>query len=125
MSPEQRTAALKIIERVFFFNDSKEVAENILNLDYYWGPEASVHILGMWRELKKARRLLRHLVAQDYEVECRNLYTAPPQPPLLEALRFIADHDLRDVDLSICGHIAHALVGKARDAIKAIEGEKE
>lgn len=42
-----------------------------------------------------------------------------------EALRYIADHDLRDVDLSICGHIAHALVGKARDAIKAIEGEKE
>lgn len=41
--------------------------------------------------------------------------------PMLEALRYIADHDLRDVDLTICGHIAHALIGKARDAIKAIE----
>ena len=40
---------------------------------------------------------------------------------LVETLRYIANHDLRDVDLPICGHIAHALVGKARDAIKAVE----
>ena len=41
--------------------------------------------------------------------------------PMLEALRFIADHDLRGADLTVCGHIAHALIGKARDAIKAAE----
>lgn len=45
--------------------------------------------------------------------------------PMLEALRHIANHDLSGADLIICGHIAHALVGKARDAIKAIEEEKE
>ena len=40
---------------------------------------------------------------------------------LLEALRHIADHDLRGADLVVCGHIAHGLIGRARDAIKAIE----
>lgn len=40
---------------------------------------------------------------------------------LLEALRFIANHDLRGADLTVCGHIAHGLIGKARDAIKAAE----
>lgn len=42
--------------------------------------------------------------------------------PMLEALRFIADHDLRGADLTACGHIAHGLVGRARDAIKSVEG---
>ena len=41
--------------------------------------------------------------------------------PLLEALRHIANHDLRGADLTVCGHIAHALVGRARAAVKAVE----
>ena len=44
---------------------------------------------------------------------------------LLETLRFIADHDLRGADLIACGHIAHALIGKARAAIKAAEDAPE
>ena len=59
----------------------------------------------------------------EIENELRRLHEK--NTALLKDLRYIADHDLRDVDLSICGHIAHALVGKARDAIEAIEGEKE
>ena len=37
---------------------------------------------------------------------------------LRAALQFIADHDLRGTDLTVAGHIAHALIGKARAALK-------
>ena len=40
---------------------------------------------------------------------------------LLEALRHIANHDLSGADLIICGHIAHALVGRARAAVAQVE----
>ena len=40
---------------------------------------------------------------------------------LLEALKFIADHDLRGTDLTVAGHIAHGFIGRARAAIAAVE----
>lgn len=79
-----------------------------------------------WMDIAKDGTRLSVRQWSDRNSEEVPLYTAPPQrDALLEALRYIADHDLRDVDLSICGHIAHAFIGKAREAIKAIEGEKE
>lgn len=56
--------------------------------------------------------------AFDQDANARLIAAAPD---LLEALRHIANHDLRGADLVICGHIAHGLVGRARDAIKAAE----
>ena len=40
---------------------------------------------------------------------------------LRAALQFIADHDLRGTDLIVAGHIAHALIGKARAALKELK----
>lgn len=44
---------------------------------------------------------------------------------LLEALTFIAEHDLTGTDLTVAGHIAHALIGKARATLQQRLGEKE
>jgi hypothetical protein len=55
-------------------------------------------------------------------VEIRRL--TAQRDALLEVLRFIAGHDLRGADLIVAGHIAHSFIGKARVAIKAVEGEK-
>jgi hypothetical protein len=56
------------------------------------------------------------------------LYAHPPQQNtaelkaeverLREALEWIAAHDLHGADLTVCGHIAHGFVGKARAALK-------
>ena len=43
---------------------------------------------------------------------------------LLKALTWIAEHDLRGVDLTVCGHIAHGFIGVARAAIAKTRGEK-
>jgi nucleotide-binding universal stress UspA family protein len=37
---------------------------------------------------------------------------------LREALEWIATHDLHGADLTVCGHVAHGFIGKARDALK-------
>ena len=72
----------------------------------YWMPrvhDVDVRLTDLDETLRELVRLAKHRDA------------------LLEALRFIADHDLRGADLTACGHIAHAFVGRARDAIKAAE----
>ena len=60
---------------------------------------------------------------EDAAAELRRLRAQ--RDALLETLRFIADHDLRGADLIVAGHIAHSFIGKARAAIKAVEGEQE
>jgi hypothetical protein len=37
---------------------------------------------------------------------------------LREALKWIAAHDLSGADLTVCGHIAHGFIGKARNTLK-------
>jgi hypothetical protein len=37
---------------------------------------------------------------------------------LREVLEWIATHDLHGADLTVCGHMAHGFIGKARDALK-------
>jgi hypothetical protein len=37
---------------------------------------------------------------------------------LREALEWIATHDLHGADLTVCGHMAHGFIGKARAALK-------
>jgi len=39
----------------------------------------------------------------------------------IEALKFIADHDLSCADLTACGHMAHGFVGIARAALERAE----
>jgi hypothetical protein len=43
---------------------------------------------------------------------------------LLETLEWIAEHNLRRADLTVCGHIAHGLIGGDRAAIAKARGEK-
>lgn len=62
---------------------------------------------GVTYDMNKAAAELRRLHA-----EC---------DALRAALKFIADHDLRGTDLTVAGHIAHALIGKARAALKEVK----
>jgi hypothetical protein len=43
---------------------------------------------------------------------------------LLETLEWIAEHNLRRADLTVCGHVAHGLIGGDRAAIAKARGEK-
>jgi hypothetical protein len=54
-----------------------------------------------------AADLERELAAAKAEVE-----------RLRAALEWIAAHDLSGADLTVCGHIAHGFIGKARAALK-------
>jgi len=53
--------------------------------------------------------------------ELRRLHAVNQE--LLEALKRIADHDLRGADLNVCGYMAHGLIGMARAAIAKAEGQ--
>lgn len=73
-----------------------------------------------------ALRLAEHLETprigqHKAAAELRRLYAVNQE--LLEALQFIADHDLRGADLTVCGHIAHTFVGVARARIAKAEGQ--
>ncbi len=56
------------------------------------------------------------------EAELRRLQTENAE--LLEALNWIAAHDLRGADLKACGLMAYGLVHKARAAIARAEEDK-
>jgi hypothetical protein len=58
---------------------------------------------------------------QEAAAELRRLHAVNQE--LLEALQFIADHDLRGADLTVCGHMAHTFVGVARATIAKVEGQ--
>ena len=57
----------------------------------------------------------------DVAAELRRLYEMNQE--LLNALEFVAAHDLSGADLAVCGHIAHGFVGMARAAITKAEGK--
>ena len=61
-------------------------------------------------------------IAEAAAIELRRLHAQ--RDALLEALKWIADHDLVDTDLMIAGHMAHGFIGRARSAVSAFGGDK-
>ena len=43
---------------------------------------------------------------------------------LVEALKWIGDHDLKGCDLVVAGHMAHGFIGRARAALAKVEASK-
>jgi hypothetical protein len=76
------------------------------------------------RELAVARELVscRGDDARLDEADAEIAELRAERAALLEALKFIADHDLRGADLTVAGHIAHELIGKARAVIAKLKG---
>ena len=44
---------------------------------------------------------------------------------LVEALKWIGDHDLKGCDLVVAGHMAHGFIGRARAALEKVEEDQE
>jgi hypothetical protein len=52
------------------------------------------------------------------DLECEIAAAKAEVERLRVALEWIAAHDLSGADLTVCGHIAHGFIGKARAALK-------
>jgi hypothetical protein len=58
--------------------------------------------------------------ADELEQERKRLHEVNQE--LLEALKFVAEHNLSGADLSACGYMAHGFVHSCRTAIARAEG---
>ena len=72
---------------------------------------------GLRAELASMRRRFEAADRERSELRARAERAEAERDALRAALNFIADHDLRGADLTVAGHIAHALIGKARAAL--------
>jgi hypothetical protein len=68
-------------------------------------------------ELASMRQCFEAADRERSELRARAERAEAERDALRAALNFIADHDLRGADLTVAGHIAHALIGKARAAL--------
>jgi hypothetical protein len=80
----------------------------------------------------EALRLADFLDSEDHMINSKHIVEAAAElrrlhdlnQKLLETLEWIAEHNLRRADLTVCGHIAHGLIGGDRAAIAKARGEK-
>jgi hypothetical protein len=66
-----------------------------------------------------------HLAVRNLLIECREALAQPEQEPVaLEALKWIASHDLSGADDRALGLMSYAFVSKARFAVLEATGER-
>lgn len=76
----------------------------------------------MIEALRLADLLETGAIWQDQEAaaaELRRLHALNAE--LVEALRWIGNHDLKGCDLVVAGHMAHGFIGRARAALAKVE----
>ena len=64
-----REKTKKALERVPLFNDSKEIALGVNEIDDYWAREACVHIEGLWQLTKQLKQLLSRAIKHINDLE--------------------------------------------------------
>lgn len=74
-----RDKAEKALNRVRLFDDSKEVALGVNEIDDYWAREACVQIEGLWKLIKQMRQLLANAIKHmnHLEAELANAQRKP------------------------------------------------
>lgn len=83
-----RDKAEKALDRVRLFDDSKEVALGVNEIDDYWAREACVQIEGLWKLTKQMRQLLANAIKHinHLEAELANAQRKPLTDQEIDAL---------------------------------------
>ena len=83
-----REKAKKALDRVRLFDDSKEIADYLYEIDDYWAQEGCVHIEGMWKLTKQLKQVLSRAIKHinDLEAELANAQRKPLTDQEVEAL---------------------------------------
>lgn len=126
-----REKTKKAFDRVHLFNDSKEVALGVNEIDDYWAREACVHIEGLWQLTKQMKQLLSRAIKHinDLEAEVaeqarvngmgseREARLMALNAELVEALRRLIDMDVAYRR----GPVVEEAVEKARAALAKVK----